>query len=340
MAQPPGGPDVLDAKWLETALRARAFPTARVRRVAHEIIGVGYGLAGTAARVTLEGDGIPQTLVLKWAATRHVQREAHFYESLAPRLDLRFARLHACAWADEADRGVLVFEDMAPTRQGDILLGATAGEADRLIDVMAVFHGQFWGGTDVDIALLPSWHDVAEKRLANLAETLPVFLQTWRGRVPDAAFAFAAELPKRTEDAYGELKVAPTTLIHGDLHLDNVLFCGDGTPIVIDWPSVSRGPAAADFGHFLAESLTPITRRAEQRRLAKRYAAALAARGIEGYGPDALRRDAERVMVVLFGAAIRWAAGPNSPRPDVPRAPALAESLLRNTALAVVEGLA
>jgi hypothetical protein len=340
MAQPPPGPDSLDATWLEAALRARAFPTARVRRVAHEIIGVGYGLAGTAARVRLEGDGVPETLVLKWAATKHVRREAYFYESLAPRLDLRIARLHACAWTDEADRGVLVFEDMAPARQGDILTGATPGEADRLIDAMAVFHGQFWGGTDVDIAALPSWHDDAERRLANLAETLPGFLQTWRGRVPDASFALAAELPGRTEEAYGELKAAPTTLIHGDLHLDNVLFSADGSPIVIDWPSVSRGPAAADFGHFLAESLTPITRRTEQRRLAKRYAAALAARGIEGYGPDALRQDAERVMVILFGIAIRWAAGPNAPTSGVPRAPALAASLLRNTALAVVEGLA
>jgi hypothetical protein len=29
-----------------------------------------------------------------------------------------------------------------------------------------------------------------------------VFLAEWRGRVPDAAFAFATDLVKRTEDAY------------------------------------------------------------------------------------------------------------------------------------------
>jgi streptomycin 6-kinase len=337
---PPPAPDALDATWLESALRSRAFPTARVRRVAYEIIGVGYGLAGTSARVTLEGDGVPGTLVIKWAATNDVRREAYFYESLAPRLAMRLARLHAHASADEAARGVLVFEDMVSTRQGDVLVGATADEADALIDAMANFHARFWDRTDPDLASLPSWDAVAQKRLSHLAETLPLFLAEWRGRIPDEAFAFATDLSKRTEDAYGELKAAPTTLVHGDLHLDNVLFSADGSPIVIDWPSVSRGPAAADFGHFLAESLTPITRRAEQRRLAKRYAAALAARGIEGYGPDALRHDAERVMVILFGIAIRWAAGPNAPTSGIPRAPALAASLLRNTALAVVEGLA
>jgi hypothetical protein len=313
---------------------------ARVHRVAYEIIGVGYGLAGTSARVTLEGDGVPGTLVMKWAATNDVRREAFFYESLAPRLAMRFARLHAHASADEAARGVLVFEDMVSTRQGDILAGGTMDEADALIDAMANFHAWFWNSRDADLACLPSWDDVAQKRLANLAETLPRFLAEWRGRIPDEAFAFATDLSKRTEDAYGELKAAPTTLVHGDLHLDNVLFRMDGTPILLDWPSVSRGPAAADFAHFLAESISPALRRAHQRALADRHAAALATRGVIGYDADALRRDAERVMVILFGAAIRWVAGPNAPKPDVPRAPLLAQSLLRNTAFAVVEGLA
>ncbi len=340
MTPPLAGPDALDVRWLESALRARAFPMARVRRAAYEIIGVGYGLAGTSARVTLEGDGVPRTLVMKWAATKDVRREAYFYESLAPRLAMPFARLHAHAAADEAARGVLVFEDLVSTRQGDILAGATADEADALVDAMATFHVHFWGSTDADLSSLPSWDAVAQKRLSNLAETLPVFLAEWRGRIPDEAFAFATDLSKRTEDAYGELQAAPSTLVHGDLHLDNVLFRSDGTPILLDWPSVSRGPAAADFAHFLAESMSPALRRVRQRELARRHAAALAARAGIGYDADVLRRDAERVMVVLFGAAIRWVAGPNAPKPDVPRAPLLAQSLLRNTALAVVEGLA
>lgn len=340
MVTPPAGPDALDTGWLEAALRARAFPMARVHRLAHEIIGIGYGLAGTLARVTLEGEGVPRTLVVKWAATKDARREAHFYESLAPRLGMRLARLHAHASPDGAACGVLVFEDIVSTRQGDILVGATADDADALVAAMANFHAQFWNTTDADLASLPSWDDVAEKRLSNLAETLPLFLAKWRGRVPDEAFAFATDLPKRTEDAYGELQAAPMTLVHGDLHLENVLFCADGTPVILDWPSVSRGPAAADFGHFLAESLTPAMRRARQWTLAKRHTAALAAGGVVGYDAVALRRDAERVMVILFGAAIRWAVGPNAPKQDVPRARALAESLLRNTALAVVEGLA
>jgi aminoglycoside phosphotransferase (APT) family kinase protein len=340
MTAPPAGPEALDSAWLEALLRSRSFPMARLRRVTHEIIGVGFGLKGTSARVMLEGDGVPKTLVVKWAPTKDVQREAHFYEVLAPRLTLRLAQLHGHVTDDRVERGVLVLEDMVETRQGDILIGATPDEADALVDAMARLHARFWDASDADVASLPSWDEVAKKRLSNLAETLPVFLAEWRGRVPDAAFAFATDLVKRTEDAYGELRMAPPTLVHGDLHLDNVLFGTDGMPIVIDWPSASRGPAAADFGHFLAESMSPALRRARQRALAERHLAMLAAHGVIGYTAEALRRDAERVMVILFGAAIRWVAGPNAPRPDAPRAPRLADSLLRNTALAVVEGLA
>jgi len=340
MTAPPADPTVLDAAWLEALLRSRSFPMARLRRVTPEIIGVGFGLRGTSARVILEGDGVPKTLVLKWAPTKDVRREAHFYNSLAPRLPLRLAELHAHISDDAVERGVLVLEDMVETRQGDILIGATSDEADAVVDAMAILHARFWDASDADVASLPLWDEVAEKRLSNLAETLPVFLAEWRGRVPDEAFAFATDLMKRTQDAYGELRAAPTTLVHGDLHLDNVLFGADGMPIVIDWPGVSRGPAAADFGYFLAESMSPALRRARQRALAERHAAVLAAHGVIGYTAEALRRDAERVMVILFGAAIRWVTGPNAPKPDAPRAPRLADSLLRNTALAVVEGLA
>jgi hypothetical protein len=343
----PARPEDLDAAWLEAVLRARAFPSARVRAVSHELIGVGFGLAGTSARLTLAGDDVPRTLVGKWAKTKDVRAEARFYDVVAPRLEsgrgfpLQLARLFAHASADDAERGVLVFEDLAPCRQGDVLVGATPREAGALIDAMAVLHAAFWDAADdAETASLPKWGDDAEKRVRNVAEALPRFLAEWRGRVPDAAFAFAADLPKRVEDAHGGLAQAPQTLVHGDLHLDNVLFRPDGTPVVLDWPSVMRGPAARDFGHFLVEGLSADGRRAGGRPLAGRYAAALAARGVTGYDEDALRRDAERVVVVLFGAAVRWNAGPNAPKPDVPRVPLVAESLLRNTAAAVVEGLA
>jgi aminoglycoside phosphotransferase (APT) family kinase protein len=39
---------------------------------------------------------------------------------------------------------------------------------------------------------------------------------------------------------------APHTLLHADLHLDNVLFDERG-PILLDWARVSRGPAAIDL---------------------------------------------------------------------------------------------
>jgi phosphotransferase family enzyme len=331
----PATPADLDAAWLSNVLGRP------VRGVSHAIIGVGFGLAGTSARLTLDGDGVPRTLVAKWAPTKDVRAEANFHDVLAPRLDLPLARLVAHASDDGADRGLLLFEDAGPARQGDVLVGATKPEAAALVGQMARLHAAFWARTDDPaVACLPAWPDDAAKRVRQAEEALPGFLAAFGGRVPPAALAFASDLPKRMEDAFAELGAAPQTLVHGDLHLDNVLFREDGTPVVLDWPSAKRGPAAADFGHFLVESLTPDARRAEGHALAERHVATLAARGVVGYGADDLLADARRVFVVLFGAAVRWASGPHASRPDVPRVALLSDSLLRRAAAAVVEEVA
>ena len=48
------------------------------------------------------------------------------------------------------------------------------------------------------------------------------------------------------------LSGAPQTLLHADLHLDNVLFDGGvDHPVILDWARVSRGPAAIDLVELL-----------------------------------------------------------------------------------------
>src|SRR5206468_1446096 len=72
------------------------MPGARVRSVFAEIIGVGFGLDGTSARLTIDGDGAPATLVAKWCSAANAEREERFYRTVAPRLELRLAKLFAC----------------------------------------------------------------------------------------------------------------------------------------------------------------------------------------------------------------------------------------------------
>src|SRR6185369_14561669 len=60
----PSGPDELDAAWLEDVLRVDGgLPHVRVPRLSAVRIGDAYGWDATIARVTLDADGAPPTIV-------------------------------------------------------------------------------------------------------------------------------------------------------------------------------------------------------------------------------------------------------------------------------------
>lgn len=333
----PAGPESLDAAWLERALReGGVLRDARVRRLTAEIIGVGYGLDGTSARLTIDGDGVPPTLVAKWSSREDARREAGFYRGVAPRLDLRLATLYASAIDDAAERGVLVLSDVAPARQGDTLVGTTEAESDALADAMASFHAAFWDAPeDPALASFPRWVDT-RCPYDRIAERLPKFVADWTGRVPTAALDVAMRLPESVPRAREALARAPATLVHTDLHLDNVLFLEGGAPVVLDWTDARRGPAALDFARLLVEGMTTEARRARRERLTRRYHAALAARGV-AYDFDRLRRDVTDGATVIYAAVVLWAAGPDALGPDVPRVPLIVESVVRSSADAAAE---
>jgi aminoglycoside phosphotransferase (APT) family kinase protein len=182
----------------------------------------------------------------------------------------------------------------------------------------------------------PRWVAGPEKPGQGLDDLLPRFLADWTDRLPKAAIAAATELPNRLDAARATLARAPTTLVHADLHLDNVLFLDDGAPVILDWPSACRGPAAVDFARLLVEGMTFTARRARQEALTRRYLVALASRGVR-YDVDRLRADVSAVATALYAAAIRWAAGPHAVNPDVPRVARIVESLVRNAADAAID---
>ena len=334
----PANPDALDAAWLEEVLHeGGVLPGARVRCIATQIIGVGFGLDGTSARVTVDGDAAPATLVVKWCAAENARYESHFYRAVAPRLGLRLATLYGARIDEATKRGVLVLSDVAPARQGDTLVGATESESVALTDAMAGFHALYWGAADVPVlSPVPPWLGGGGLHPDGLVEVLPKFLTEWAERLPPSALALAADLPERVNAVRTSLARSPTTLIHADLHLDNVLVLEDGVPVVLDWPSACRGPAAVDVARLLVEGMTSEARRVQQERLTLRYLAALASRGVT-YDIDRMRTDVTCVATLLYAAAVRWAAGPHAVRAGAPRVALLVDALVRNCADAATE---
>jgi hypothetical protein len=332
----PSGPQELSVAWLRRTLAEAGDPRAEaIASVRSERIGVGYGLDGTLARLTLaDAAGREWTLVAKWCGKESGAHEARVYRELGDRLGNGLARLVAAEVG--ADRALLLLEDIAPAKQGDALVGASPSEAQQVFEVMARFHSACWEGRGHPHPVwLPRWGRSVAKQSDLTRTLLPRFVRRWGPVLPHDVVAAAERLPEALLEAHDRLERAPATLVHGDLHLDNALFRPDGSPVVIDWTTAARGPAAIDVMHVLIEGMTIEARRRLEPSLLARYLDALSGCGIRYEAAD-LRAHLDDALTVLFAGAVRY----REPSADSPqRLGPIVENLVRNVAAAVEDRL-
>lgn len=240
----PASPAEITPAWMASALGTD------VSGLRAERIGEAYGLSSTLYRCRLSGSGVPPSVVVKlWVSERAVDlREVPFYRELAPGLGVRVPRCYY--GAIDATRAVLVLEDLEHAKQGDCLEQLDARGAATMARVLAGLHATWWERPELaSTEWLPpmsvrtkEW--LVPRRaqcLETIGDRLPSWVRQWLERVE--------EINARALDL---LEGAPQTLLHADLHLDNVLFEGDAAdPILIDWARVARGPAAIDLVELL-----------------------------------------------------------------------------------------
>lgn len=303
-------------------------------------IGSGYGLAGSAARVELRTPGSQQTdghirqraatasaVVLKLAPRRSGAAELAFYRDVAPRMPCRVPRSYG-GWLDadpDADRAVLVLEALAVREQGDVLTGATAGQAHAVLGAAAAFHAAFAQGAQPSLPRLTYDVDVLQRRLA---ERTGPYLHRYAESLPTAVRKRIDDLPADVETASAVLAAAPPTLVHTDFHLDNVLFLDGGEPAVLDWPGARRGAAAVDVARFLVEGVADAVLPEHAALMAHyRNSRARAGAPVDSEFDDQLDAALDLQLVHM----IIWAGAPE-PSSSHPRVPKLVEALHRRTA--------
>lgn len=318
----------LTPAWLAAALGRSLPPGTTVER---ETIGVGYGLSAALTRcrwTTAEG-GTGSVVVKLWDTTGVAGvREVDFYRDFgrAPKL-----RIPACfhGAVDEAThRGVLVLEDLGDVVQGDCLEQLPAEAAAALAREMAAFHGAWWDHRDVEAA---GWLPDASR----LERPPGWFEDRTRGfhrRFPDRLDPFCRSLVDRAEELHERsnamLAGAPATLLHADLHLDNVVFEGpDRRPVVLDWARVAKGPAALDTVWLMFE----VGRAGDMERTLDAYLAALETR-------SGVRQDEAAWRGQLGGALLRrfqsWTLGLVMWEPTAEREKTMIENALRRVSAA------
>jgi Ser/Thr protein kinase RdoA (MazF antagonist) len=173
------------------------------------------------------------------------------------------------------------------------------------------FHARWWGKRAPAHEFPRSARDDSQARQTQYAGHAVEFLERYRDALPSALLTIVELLRSRLARVLDGLANGPQTLIHGDFHLDNLIFSARGSDrsvVVLDWQTAVVSAPAWDLALFLFGSLTPADRRAAEGPLLDRYAALLAANGVSGYSGERLRHDCRLALLALFAGTIGWIA--------------------------------
>jgi hypothetical protein len=283
-------PGDLTASWLAGAIGAGAIADFAVERI-------GTGQMSECYRVRLNyqdqvaGPARPESVVLKVAATDPMsrqtgaalglyEREVRFYQDVAPRLGGPIA---PCYHASVDEGGVfdLLLGDAGPAVVGDEIAGATTEQARLAVVELGRLHGPLLG--DTSLAKAPWLNREAPLSQAMITPLYAGFIDRFGDQIAQEHRIVCERLVAgfdgyltQEADVSGPGRIQG--LVHGDYRLDNMLFGTDGAdrPLtVVDWQTVSWGPALTDLAYFLGGALRTEDRPAQYDALLRAYHEAL-----------------------------------------------------------------
>jgi Phosphotransferase enzyme family len=308
------------AGWLTSALtESGALTRGSVTGVEWRTIGEEYGFASVTGRVGLRlqdaNADAPTSLVAKLPTEERWEqgeREVRFYRELdgAPMPNTYYAD------ADHVQRrAILLLEDLTGGRQGDVLEGCSVDDARSVLEAMAPFHAQHWDGRSAPFWLRHEELD-PQARQARYVARVERFARLYGSVVPDDVLRLVEQLRARLGDVIVQLEGGPQTLIHADLHLDNLLF--DPRPerpvVVLDWQTTRVGNPASDVAFFIFGSLDVEDRRSVESALFDEYVALLVEHGVTGYDHDRLLSDSRLALLAWLNGVVGWLVGPEPDR--------------------------
>ncbi len=328
----PTAPEQVTSEWLTRALRGSgALKDASVASHRAKIIGEGVGFMGQLAHIALDYDrpepDAPRSVIAKFPAAAQenrdiamyfhcYERETGFYQHIAGNVSLRTPRCYFNAFDPSNGDFVLLLEDLAPAAVGDQVAGCTVEQVHLAIRELAKFQATWWRNPELDkLEWMPGlnaeWNVAAVEE--NYGPSWEPFLEFTKAyltpTVRDAGERFGHQI-RTLMNRFGD--DLPTTIVHGDYRLDNMFF---GTPengtefAVIDWQISSRAGGVFDVAYFVAGSLTPEERRAQERGIVKLYHDTLVEHGVQGYTFDQCWEDYRLSTLFLLAYSVIQTGG-------------------------------
>jgi hypothetical protein len=305
-------------EWLTAALRkGGTLKHAAVTSIERETIGVGVGILGKLARLSLTYDrpelAAPASLVAKLPTTDpggrgigtalgFYNKEVLFYQHLGRDANLPSPRCYWSAADPAVGQFCLLLEDLSKVRIGDQVDGATLEDARLILKIAARFHAYWWNHPRLQgLHWIPAVNAPVYRFVPVAYQgALEPFLNSIGQRLNARQQSVARELGSLLPVLQDSMADAPATLLHGDLRLDNVFYGStDGTAPVtlIDWQIASQGVGIYDIGYFMTQSLDPALRSAHERALVEEYFSRLRDGGVNGYSWEQCWDDYRKVAL-------------------------------------------
>jgi hypothetical protein len=277
-------PSDLTAAWLAAAVGAGPVADFSVERIGTGQMSECYRVLLTYADDTADFDR-PESVVLKVAATDPVsrqtglamglyEREVCFYGDIAPQLDGPLAPCYHAAVDTSTGVFDLLLGDAGPAVVGDEIEGATIEQARLVAVELGRLHGPLIGDSSLAQA---SWlNRESPLNQAMVATLYAGFIDRYGDQITPEHRVVCERLVA-SFDAHLAAESDPGRiqgLVHGDYRLDNMLFGtaeADRALTVVDWQTVSWGPAMTDLSYFLGGSLSAQDRREHYEALLRAY---------------------------------------------------------------------
>ena len=274
-------PDAITDAWL-TAVLDRPVTITETNRI-------GTGQMSVNVRVRFNGPGGTGSVVVKVASDDErsratgigmgaYYREVAFYQNLAPRLPHGLPVCHLAVHDATDGWFTLVLEDVdAP--QGDQIAGCTPEQARIAMRQLARLHAPVFNDLSVGASDYLNIESPLTQSL--MAALLPGFVAQYADQLTEEQIRIC-ETYVAVADAHSADRRPPLGLIHGDFRLDNILF-GSDTCTVVDWQTLTWGPAMLDAAYFLGGALDPDERQEHERSLVRAYHEELLANGVANF---------------------------------------------------------
>jgi aminoglycoside phosphotransferase (APT) family kinase protein len=186
--------------------------------------------------------------------------------------------------ANELGNAVLLLQDLAPARSGDITTRDNLAQAECAIRELARFHAVWWADPRLDEMdwLMRLNGGQAEQIMKPRWEP---FLERAGDKIPDKKVIECLQRNGAyvTDWIYSQ---SPLTLLHNDYQADNLFFATSegGVPFaVIDWQMLAPGRGAYDVSFYLCRGAPPQERRAIEMGMLEIYHSTLVENGVQGY---------------------------------------------------------